>query len=139
MQLTRHTDFALRALLFMASMPDGITTIGEIAETFSIPKSHLMKVISTLVSSRYVNSTRGPHGGISLAKPANQITLKEVVVLMEKTLAPFDCVGQSCLILNSCQLNATFYSAQEKYLDYLADFTIADMLNNQVVSTIHPR
>jgi len=137
-QLTRHTDFALRALMFMASMPRGITTIGEIAQTFSIPKSHLMKVISALVSAGYVQSTRGPGGGISLAKPAKQITLKEVVVLMEKTLTPFDCVGQNCLILNSCQLNATFYMAQEKYLDYLAGFTIADMINNKMVSTIHP-
>ena len=124
--------------MFMASLPAGNTTIGKISDRFNIPKSHLMKVISTLVAAGYVRSVRGPQGGVSLAKPASEITLKEVVVLMEKTLMPFDCVGQSCVILDSCQLNTTFFSAQEKYLDHLAGFSIADMINNKVADTMHP-
>ena len=83
MHLTLHTDFAFRSLIFLASMPVEVTTIQEVADRFNMPKSHLMKVISALVASGHVTSTRGKQGGISLAKPANEITLKEVVVLME--------------------------------------------------------
>ena len=105
MQLTRHTDYAFRALIYLASMPEQTVTIGTISDVFNIPKSHMMKVISRLTSNGYICSIRGKMGGISLAKPAQDITLKEIVVLMEKTLVPFDCVGQNCLILKSCRLN----------------------------------
>ncbi|WP_319380545.1 Rrf2 family transcriptional regulator [Thiomicrorhabdus sp.] len=137
MQLTRHTDYAFRALIYLASMPNSTATIGTISETFGIPKSHLMKVISSLSAHGYVISTRGKSGGISLLKSAEEITLREIVMLMEKTLVPFDCIGQNCLILNSCRLNRAFLEAQKKYLESLESYTIADMLNNETIITIH--
>lgn len=137
MQLTRHTDYAFRALIYLASMPEQTVTIGTISDVFNIPKSHLMKVISRLTSNGYICSIRGKMGGISLAKPAQDITLKEIVVLMEKTLVPFDCVGQNCLILKSCRLNTAFQGAQSKYLEYLQGYTIADMLDEETAQRIH--
>ena len=139
MQLTRHTDYAFRALIYLASTPEATATIGSISGVFGIPKSHLMKVISTLSSNGYVTSTRGKGGGISLAKPAAQITLQEIVVLMEKTLVPFDCIGQNCLILNSCRLNQAFLGAQNQYLAFLKSYTVADMLSQETTIKIHGR
>ena len=137
MQLTRHTDFAFRSLMFLASMPTDTATIQQIADRFTIPKSHLMKVVSTLSGNGYVRSTRGKQGGISLAKPAADITLKEIVVLMEKTLEPFDCAGQNCIILPSCQLKHAFNGAQEQYLNYLGQYTVADVINNDTSNALH--
>jgi len=121
----------------MASMNVETTTVGEISDTFKLSKNHLMKVISALVASGHVNSIRGKKGGISLAKDANKISLKEIVILMEKTLEPFDCSGQNCLILNSCRLKHALNGAQDKYLEYLGHYTIADMLNKETTVTIH--
>lgn len=121
----------------MESMDTENTTIGVIAERFKLSKSHLMKVINKLVTHGYVHSTRGKHGGIRLAKPANTISLKEIVILMEKTLTPFDCAGQKCLILNVCVLKDAFGEAQKQYLDHLDNYTVADMINQNVKKTIH--
>lgn len=137
MQLTKHTDFAFRALIYLASMPAETATIQEIADKFDMPKSHLMKVVSTLVAHGYIRSIRGKQGGISLARSSDEITLKEVLVLMEKTLEPLDCVGQNCLILKTCRLKWTLKSAQDKYLEYLNEYSIADMIDSPTTNVIH--
>ncbi|WP_269621074.1 RrF2 family transcriptional regulator [Zhongshania sp. BJYM1] len=137
MQLTKHTDFAFRTLIYLASMPTESTTIQDVADRFDMPKSHLMKVVSTLVANGYVHSIRGKQGGISLAKTPEEITLREVLELMEKTLEPLDCVGQDCLILKTCRLKRTLKSAQDKYLVHLGGYSIADMVDTPTINVIH--
>ena len=121
----------------MASMPDDLATIKVMAERFEIPKSHLMKVISTLVANGYVTSVRGKQGGVKLAKPPEDISLKEVVVVMENTLEPIDCVGQNCVILKTCQLKFVLAGARDSYLEYLAGFTLADILGQETTHILH--
>ena len=137
MQLTKHTDFAFRSLIFMASMPDEMVTIKQMAERFGIPKSHLMKVISTLVAKGYVKSVRGKQGGVLLAKPAAEISLRSVVEAMEKTLEPIDCAGQKCVILEACQLKFILGGARDSYLEYLDKFTLADIINQSTAHILH--
>ena len=137
MQLTKHTDFAFRSLIYMASMPDQMVTIQAIADRFNIPKSHLMKVISKLVSQGYVKSIRGKQGGVLLAKPATEISLREVVEVMETTLEPIDCIGQQCVILNACQLKFALAGARDAYLDYLGKSTLADVVDQPTSIILH--
>lgn len=137
MQLTKHTDFAFRSLIFMASMPDEMATIKVISERFKIPKSHLMKVISTLVANGYVKSVRGKQGGVLLAKPATEISLREVVEVMENTLEPIDCIGQECVILKTCQLKSVLAGARDSYLEHLGKFTLADIMNDPTSHILH--
>lgn len=137
MQLTKHTDFAFRSLIFMATMPNELATIKAMAERFDIPKSHLMKVISKLVAHGYVNSVRGKQGGVLLAKPAADITLREVIEVMENTLEPIDCVGQHCVILKTCQLKHALAGARDSYLEHLAGMTLADIVDEPTSITLH--
>ena len=137
MQLTKHTDFAFRSLIFMATMPNELATIKAMAERFDIPKSHLMKVISKLVAHGYVKSVRGKQGGVLLAKPAADITLREVIEVMENTLEPIDCVGQHCVILKTCQLKYALAGARDSYLEHLAGMTLADIVDEPTSITLH--
>ncbi|RVU85965.1 Rrf2 family transcriptional regulator [Leucothrix sargassi] len=137
MQLTKHTDFAFRSLIFLASMPDELATIKVMAERFEIPKSHLMKVISTLVSNGYVTSVRGKQGGVCLAKPASDISLREIVEVMENTLEPIDCKGQNCVILKECQLKFALAGARDSYLEYLEKISLADIMNEPTSHVLH--
>ncbi|MCL4144215.1 UNVERIFIED_CONTAM: hypothetical protein GTU68_064564 [Idotea baltica] len=131
MQLTKHTDFAFRALIFLASMEEELTTIKIITERFSISKSHGMKIVNKLVHQGWITATRGKNGGISLGCDPKDITLSEVVKLMENTLEPVNCNNPPCLILKACILKGVLDNAQQVYFDYLDTFTLADMLNDK--------
>ncbi|MDA3834505.1 MAG: Rrf2 family transcriptional regulator [Spirochaetales bacterium] len=133
MQLTKQTDFAFRVLIYLASKPtEGLSQIHIIATRFDISRSHVMKIVQRMANSGLVKSVRGQGGGLKLAKPANQISLREVVELMETTLNPVNCHEPVCLIETSCVLRNYLYQAQESYLAHLSQFYLSDIVTPQV-------
>ena len=74
MQLTSFTDYGLRALIYMASLPEGrMTSISEVTEVYGVSRNHMVKIINQLSRMGYVTAVRGKNGGIRLGKPAGQI------------------------------------------------------------------
>lgn len=136
MQLTKHTDYAFRVLIYLAGMKEERTTIQAITDTFSISKTHLMKVVNELANKGWVESTRGKHGGISLGVNAKSIRLKDVLVHMEKTLDPINCDTPMCHIKGACQLKPLLVQAQQAYLDYLDQYTLDDLIHPNTVARI---
>ena len=91
MRLTVYTDYSLRLLMYLALKDDGLATIEEIAKSYGISKNHLMKVAHQLGVAGYVDTVRGRHGGLRLAKPAKAIGLGEVVRHTEPDMAIVMC------------------------------------------------
>ena len=83
MYLTQHTDYGLRVLVYTAINDDTLVNIGTIAETYNISKSHLMKVVTSLVKGGFLVSVRGKGGGLRLADdPAkNQTSAQSYAIL----------------------------------------------------------
>jgi Rrf2 family nitric oxide-sensitive transcriptional repressor len=131
MQLTKHTDFAFRTLIYLASTEEDLTTIQAIADRFGISKSHAMKIVNKLVHAGWIRAVRGKNGGISLGCDPREISLTAVIKLMETTLEPVNCHNPPCLILNACVLKGVLSGAQQAYFDYLEPFTLAQMLNDK--------
>lgn len=131
MQLTKHTDFAFRALIYLAAMEDELTTIQTITDRFAISKSHAMKIINKMVNRGWVKSVRGKNGGIALACPANEIVLSDVIKTMENNLAPVNCDSPRCLIAGACILRGVLAEAQQAYFDHLSRYTLADILHEK--------
>lgn len=137
MQLTKHTDYAFRILIFLATLEKNkLTTIQQLTDSFSISKSHTMKIVNKLVHQNWVSATRGKNGGIQLGVPASEISLKDVVMLMEKTLDPVNCDTPICALNTACQLKGILVHAQEEYLAHLDNFTIGDLVTNNTVDVI---
>src|SRR5687767_1186527 len=78
MRLTLQTDFALRTLLYLATIGRR-STVAEVAGLFGISANHVAKVVNQLARLGYVRSVRGIGGGIELARPAEEIRLGEVI------------------------------------------------------------
>lgn len=131
MQLTKHTDFAFRTLIYLASMEAELTTIKAIADRFNISKSHAMKIVNKLVHAGWIKAVRGKNGGILLGCDSSDISLVAVIRLMETTLEPVNCHNPPCLLLNACTLKGVLSGAQQAYFDYLEPFTLADILNDK--------
>ncbi|MCB2050269.1 MAG: Rrf2 family transcriptional regulator [Novosphingobium sp.] len=126
MRLTRYTDYAFRVLFHAAVNNDRAVPVSEIARTFDISQNHLVKVVHDLVKSGYLVSTRGRSGGVSLARPADQIRLGEVVRHTEPDMHLIDCVG--CLILPACRLPRPMEEAINAFVATLDRYTLADIV-----------
>jgi Rrf2 family protein len=121
LQISRKIEYGTRAMLFLASLPEGMTTsFREIARKMGIPQDFLAKIFKPLVKAKLVRSTRGSHGGYSLARPASQISFLEVIEAVEGKVNVNVCtdVDQSgCGFTSSCTMHSVWQSGQERMLE----------------------
>ncbi|MBB3993714.1 Rrf2 family nitric oxide-sensitive transcriptional repressor [Sulfitobacter undariae] len=129
MQLDKFTDYALRVLITLAvKSPERVPT-SHIASLFNLSENHLSKVATQLAREGFVLSERGRHGGLTLARPADQINIGAVVRAMKRGDPVVECFGtnQSCLILPVCGLRGPLAQAQEAFFATLDAHTLADV------------
>jgi len=128
MQLTRHTDFSLRVLIYLSlNKSEQLVTINEISEHFKIVKNHLTKVVNHLAQKGYVETVRGKNGGIRLAKKPAEIKLGDVVQAMEMNLEVIDCTKPLCPLINNCKLKRVLNEAKQSFLTTLNNYSIKDL------------
>jgi Rrf2 family transcriptional regulator, nitric oxide-sensitive transcriptional repressor len=130
MRLTLWTDYALRTLIYVGAKGGRLATIAEIAESFDISKTHLMKVVNRLGRQGYIDTIRGKRGGIRLARPPAEIGVGAVVRETEEDLAVMGCLAETgfCRIEGCCVLRHALREATLAFLHTLDDYTLADLL-----------
>lgn len=124
MQLTRHTDYALRVLIHLAVTPAGRATIPEIADAHGLSRNHLMKVVHHLGQGGFLDTQRGRGGGFTLARAAEAIKLGEVIRYTEPAMDMADC--GSCAIRPACGLSGILRAATAAFLAVLDQHSLAD-------------
>jgi Rrf2 family nitric oxide-sensitive transcriptional repressor len=130
MRLTIYADYSLRLLIYLAVRGEEVATIPEIAESYGISRHHLVKVAHQLGVKGYIKTTRGKKGGLRLARPADEISVGEVVRRMEPDMALVPCfhpVNAKCPIVPSCLLRQAIERAREAFLVTLDDYTLEDL------------
>lgn len=148
MRLTDYTDYSLRTLMYLGMSRDRLVTIQDIADTYSISKSHLMKVVHQLGLAGLVETIRGRSGGLRLKKEPEDINIGDVVCGTEPDFMMVECFNRAhndCILSPSCELQGVLRKATAAYLEVLKSVTLADLLRNsnslQQLSKIeiHPR
>lgn len=126
MQLTSFTDYGLRALIYMASLPTGhMTNITEVTEIYGVSRNHMVKIVNQLSREEFILTTRGKNGGIRLAMPAEKIVVGEVV----RRLEPLQLVNcETCAITPACRLRGILNNAVQIFLKELDNYTLADLV-----------
>ena len=128
MQLTQHTDYSLRVLIFLALQKEGErVTIDDITKRFNIVKNHLIKVVHKLSKHGYIKTVRGNKGGICLAKPARQINISDIVKTMEANTEIVHCQKPFCPLNKECELKEILDEAQAAFFTTLEKYTLADV------------
>ncbi|MDE2343294.1 MAG: Rrf2 family transcriptional regulator [Betaproteobacteria bacterium] len=126
MRLTRYTDFAIRVMLYLAAHEDRLCSIGEIAKAHGISQNHLMKVVSDLAGSGYVQSLRGRSGGLRLARTADQVNIGHMI---RHTEGKVDLVGcGECPLAPACGMVCVFKDAVENFFVTLDQYSLADIM-----------
>lgn len=129
MQLTSFTDYGLRALIYMASLPEGkMTSITEVTNVYGVSRNHMVKIINQLSRAGYVMAVRGKNGGIRLGKPADTIRVGDVVRELEP-LSLVNCSSEFCHITPACRLKQALAQAVQSFLMELDKHTLADLVD----------
>lgn len=94
MKLTRRSEYALLALIHLArAKGEGYVAVAAMAKAQGLPPKFLEQLLMALKRARLVKSQKGPHGGYRLARPAEKISLAEVIRLLDGALAPTESVS----------------------------------------------
>ena len=95
MKLTTRSEYALLAMVHLArSAPDGYLSASDISGARRIPHKYLEQILLALKQSRLLRSRKGHQGGYRLARPAESISLAEIVRLLDGALAPTESVSR---------------------------------------------
>src|SRR5215469_15837634 len=87
MRVSAKVDYALRAMAELAAAPPGLMTAEQLASAQHIPPKFLESILSQLRSAGLVSSQRGAVGGYQLARPAEEISIAEVIRVLEGPIA----------------------------------------------------
>ena len=130
MKLNLQTDYALRVLIYVGTNRDALSTIQAIADAYGISKAHLMKVVHRLGKAGYLETVRGKHGGMRLARAPDAIRIGDVVRSIEEDLAVLGCLAEAdyCQIQGPCVLLHVLKDATDAFLAVLDGYTLADLL-----------
>lgn len=131
MQLSLHSDYALRVLIYLGTDPDRIVSTREMSEAYGISKHHLVRVVQTLGEYGYVALLPGRAGGVRLAMDPEHVRLGDVVRRTEINLdlvECFDAKTNTCPIIRSCGLKRLLADALDAFVDSLNQHTLADIL-----------
>ena len=94
-RLTSKSEYALLALVYLSRhAADGFLSVQTIAKAQGIPPKFLEQILLTLKRARYLRSLKGQRGGYCLARPAGEISLAEVIRLIDGALAPTESVSK---------------------------------------------
>ena len=133
MRLTTKGRFAVTAMADLA-MCGGHrpVTMAAISERQRISLSYLEQLFGKLRRSKIVESVRGPGGGYYLARPAEQITIAEIIVAVDEPLDATSCGGKgNCHDERQCITHDLWMGLNGKIYDYLASVTLQQLVDSQ--------
>lgn len=134
MRLTRQTSYAIRSLMYCAVNAPELSRVSDIAKAYGISELFLFKLIKPLVENNLLETVRGRHGGIRLAKAASEISLLDVIRLTEENFALAECFeggDTTCPLVGGCELNGALSEALEAFFAVLRSYTIADLTDKR--------
>lgn len=129
MRLTLSTKYAILALEELARRRS-FASVQEIADTMEIPQAYLAKLVPLLVRMGILTSQRGRGGGVSLAKPAEMITLKEIIEAVEGPTSLQDCPFElsPCPGNPGCPLYPVWDPLRERIVEFLSQTSLAEVV-----------
>lgn len=138
LQLTKRTEYALIALVHMVDREGEFVSVRELCERYPLPRRLLAEVLKDLCRLDVVESQRGPQGGYCLARPAEAITLGEIVKGMEGKPALTSCESmplarlrpaRDCEVEATCPIRSPLHRIREHLWALLEVTTLRSLVN----------
>lgn len=130
MKLTRGGEYGIRGVLYLAKQEEGrVSMLSAIAKDQDVPPRFLAKIFQALAKAGLVKSHRGAKGGFSLARPAAEITIRDVIEAIEGPIHLNVCLvaDGECTRDQICPIHAVWEEAQDSMLGVLAKKSFAEL------------
>ena len=129
--ITRNTDYAMRALCYIAESEKKSVTADEMVAALRIPRPFLRKLLQQLSSEAILKSFKGQGGGFSLARKPGSVKLTELIRIFQGTVELNECVFKKKLCPNraTCKLKREIDSIERDALKRLSRVSIASLMN----------
>lgn len=133
--VTRKVEYALMGVAHIAASPPGtVVTVREIAEHYNIPGKLLAKIFHELKSAQLLKSHQGKNGGYSLAQLPSQVTLAQVVDVIEgrsNVVVCFDSEGYRCPQYDNCNIVNPMEQLNSRLRGFLESVSLQDFVANK--------
>ncbi|MFO1070663.1 MAG: Rrf2 family transcriptional regulator [Geminicoccaceae bacterium] len=142
--LSHKAKYALRALLMLArQQDDSLLQVAEIAEQENVPRKFLEAILGELAKDGVLASQRGKGGGYRLARPADTVTLGQIVRLIDGPLAPVPCASvtryrrcDDCPDERTCAIRPVMRRVRDAIADVLDRTTLSDVIEGGAASAL---
>ena len=133
MQITRQADYALRAVIYLSKLePEERAATSQIAQEQRIPPSFLAKIVSQLSVAGLLQTSRGARGGVSLARPPQEINVLDVVEAIDGPILLNECVNNgSCEFGEDCPMKPVWCETQKDLTQKLSKITFDQFSNGK--------
>ena len=141
MLLSRACTYGVRAALFLATRPDTRPIlVKDIAERLGIPFHFLGKIVQEMVKAKILVSYKGRNGGVALARPMEQIRLREIVEAIDGPDLLKGCVLglPECSSDYPCPLHSRWGGIRDEIQDMLSKRNIAEMMDGLEERVLRP-
>jgi Rrf2 family protein len=130
MRVSAKVDYALRAMAELAAAPPGLMTADQLASAQQIPPKFLESILAQLRSGGLVSSHRGAEGGYELARPAVEISIAEIIRVLEGPIATVRGVRPDELEYNgaAARLRDVWLELRTRMRGVLEQTTLADLV-----------
>lgn len=132
MQISRKSDYALRAMVYIAAWEDNkICSINEIAEAEQVPREYLAKILKELSLQGFLHSYKGIHGGYRLARTREKVSFLDIIEGMQGKVAINDCIRHSnadgCGRKPGCAMHSFWKAEQERVTKSLGSVHLSSL------------
>jgi len=134
MRITTLAEYGVICALHLARRAsEGPITGREIADFERLPPDYVEQILLRLRRANLVRSTRGAHGGYALARPADQVSIRDVIEASETMTFDLHCVShpvgeERCSSSHNCSIRPVWMLLQRKIDDVLGGVCLADLL-----------
>lgn len=141
LKLTSKGRYAVTAMLDLAFHTQaGPVTLSEISKRQDISLSYLEQLFTRLRKQRLVRSTRGPGGGYSLNKPADQLAVAEIVAAVDETVDTTRCSGATnCHDGRQCLAHELWDDLSQQIFGFLNEISLQDLMKDSSIRDVAAR
>ena len=137
MRITTWAEYGLISALHLARRAtEGPVPGRDIAARESLPADYVEQILLRLRRAEIVKSTRGARGGYALARPASEISVRDVIAASERTTFELHCVSHPvgadrCSAAHNCSIRPVWMLLQQKIDDVLDSVRLSDLLHDE--------
>ena len=132
--INRDTDYAMRALRYISRHDNEVVSVSKIAKALKIPRPFLRKILQILQKNGLLKSFEGRCGGFSMAHPAENILLVDLIKIFQGPLELSDCILKKriCPDIERCLLKHKIKHLEQLVISELKNITIAALSRQKI-------